>query len=648
MNQFYPHLFEPFTIKKTTFRNHIFSAPNMMCHMDANGFPTDYMIAYYAEKAKGGAAVVTVGDTPVDHEHAPSNPRSFNLSYESLPFISELAMAIKSYGAVASLELNHGGLYNPPAAMGGRNPIGPVSFVRDWDGVQVEGMDEAMMNTVADHFADAAELLKIAGFDMCMLHGGHGWLLDQFLSPLYNTRTDEYGGSLENRAKFPIMIIDRVRERVGDDFLIEYRMSGSEEIEGGLTKEDAIKFAKLIDDKVDIIHVSAALDTEEAQAVHTHPTMFLPHGVNVHYAAAIKKEVTSPVVTIGSISDPEMAEQILADGRADIIGMTRALIADPYFPEKARLGHSKEINPCLRCLDCLTGMHTGQHFQCAVNPWTGREFRMRNYVQPAKEHKNVLVIGGGPAGMKAAITAAERGHTVTLAEKSDSLGGLLKFTDYDSLKIDLMRYKNHLIHMTKSLAINIEYNTEATREYVCAKHPDAVIIATGSTPITPRIEGIDLPSVNHATTVYTDLSNIGDSVAVIGGGLVGCETGLFLAELGKSVTIIEMQDTIAPEANWMHREGMMQSFAKQDITTLTGLKVVSIAENGVTVEDKEHNTQFIPSASVVYAIGMRPNNKLSEELQDCAPYVRTVGDCVRARKVSPAIYEAYYAAVNIS
>ena len=648
MNQYYPHLFEPFTIKKTTFRNHIFSAPNMMCHMDANGFPTDYMIAYYAEKAKGGAAVVTVGDTPVDHEHAPSNPRSFNLSYEALPFISELAIAIKSHGALASLELNHGGLYNPPEAMGGRNPIGPVSFVRSWDGVEVIGMDEAMMNTVADHFADAAELLKIAGFDMCLLHGGHGWLLDQFISPLFNTRTDEYGGPLENRAKFPLMVIDRVRERVGDDFLIEYRMSGSEEIEGGLTAEEAIEFAKMIDGKVDIIHVSAALDTEEAQAVHTHPTIFLPHGVNVHYAAEIKKHVKSPVVTIGSISDPEMAEQILAEGRADIIGMTRALIADPYWPEKARLGQSADINPCLRCLDCLTGMHTGQHFQCAVNPWTGREFRMRNYVQPAKEQKNVLIIGGGPGGMKAAITAASRGHKVTLAEKTDTLGGLLKFTDYDSLKVDLMRYKNHLIHMTQSMPIDIEYNTEVTSEYVANKQPDAIIIATGSTPITPRIPGIDLPSVKHATTVYTDLSIIGDSVVVIGGGLVGCETGLFLAELGKAVTIVEMQDEIAPEANWMHKEGMMQAFAKQNISTVTGRKVVSISEDGVTVADENNETTVIASDSVVYAIGMRPNNHLVDELRDSAPFVRAVGDCVRARKVSPAIYEAYYAAVDLA
>lgn len=356
----------------------------------------------------------------------------------------------------------------------------------------------------------------------------------------------------------------------------------------------------------------------------------------------------SPVVTIGSISDPEMAEQILAEGRADIIGMTRALIADPYWPEKSRLGHADDITPCLRCLDCLTGMHTGQHFQCAVNPWTGREFRMRNYVQPAKEQKNVLVIGGGPAGMKAAVTAALRGHTVTLAEKTDKLGGLLKFTDYDSLKVDLMRYKNHLIHMTQSLPITIEYNTEVTKEYVSEKHPDAIIIAAGSTPITPRIPGIDLPSVKHATTVYRDLSIVGDSVVVIGGGLVGCETGLFLAELGKAVTIVEMQDQIAPEANWMHKEGMMQAFAKQNITIVTGRKVVSILEDGVTVADKNNETTVIASDSVVYAISMRPNNQLVEELRDCAPFVRAVGDCVRARKVSPAIYEAYYAAVDLA
>ena len=343
MNAYYPHLFETFSVKGLTFRNRLFSAPNMICQMDENGYPMPDMIAYYAEKARGGAAVVTLGDTPVDREHAASNPRSFCLDYNKpnavLPYLSEIAMAIHEGGAIASHELNHAGMYASPAANNGGEPIGPVDFYRDWDGVQVRAMTEKDMDEVAEHFACCAELLKKAGYDMCLIHGGHGWLLDQFLSPHYNKRTDEYGGSLENRAKFPLMVIDRVRERVGDKFLIEYRLSGCEELEDGLMIEEAVEFAKMIDGKVDFIHVSAGLDPEEPQAVHTHPTMFLPHGVNVKYAAAVKAAgVKTPVVTIGAINTPELAEQVLAEGKADIVAMARTLIADPHFPEKAAQG----------------------------------------------------------------------------------------------------------------------------------------------------------------------------------------------------------------------------------------------------------------------------------------------------------------------
>jgi 2,4-dienoyl-CoA reductase-like NADH-dependent reductase (Old Yellow Enzyme family)/thioredoxin reductase len=649
MNQYYPHLFQPFQIKNTVFKNRIFSAPNMMCHMDANGFPTEYMLGYYAAKAKGGAAVVTIGDTPVDFEHAPSNPRSFQLSYSSLPQLSELAMAIHEHGALASLELNHGGAVNPPNAMGWRNPIGPVAFVRDWDGVQVEAMDEDMMNTVADHFAEKAELLKIAGFDLCLLHGGHGWLLHQFLSPLTNTRTDAYGGSLKNRARFPLMVIDRVRQRVGDNFLIEYRMSGDECIKGGYGIEEAIQFAHLIDGKVDLIHVSAALDTEEAQAVITHPTMFLPHGVNVKYAEAIKNSgVNTPIVTIGAISAPDMAEAILAEGRADVIAMTRALIADPDFPNKAKCGRADEIIPCLRCLDCLTGMHTGQHFQCAVNCRTGREFRYDNSIKPSIERKKILVVGGGPGGMWAAVTAAQRGHDVTLAEKTGTLGGLLNFTDYDDLKIDLKRLKDYLLTMVRKSNVAVRCNTEVTAEFVKEGNYDAVIVAVGSTPAMPPIPGLQAPDVQHATAVYTELDRVGKTVAVLGGGLVGCETGLFLAEHGHNVVMIELQSDIAPEANWMHKEGMLQAFTKAPITCRTSLKVSRIENGGVYAVDKNGAEEFIPADTVVYALGMRANAAVAEALADSAPYVRAVGDCVRPRKVAQALQEGFWAAIDLS
>jgi NADPH-dependent 2,4-dienoyl-CoA reductase/sulfur reductase-like enzyme len=515
--------------------------------------------------------------------------------------------------------------------------------------VHVHGMTLEDMNVVADHFADCAEILQNAGYDMVLLHGGHGWLLDQFISPLYNTRTDEFGGSLENRAKFPLMVIDRVRQRCGENFLIEYRMSGCEEIEGGLSQEEGIEFAKLLDGKVDLIHVSAGLDTEEAQAVHTHPTMFLPHGVNVHYAAAIKAAgVKTPVVTIGGITTPELAESILAEGKADVIAMSRASIADPYFPEKARHGQAEDIVPCLRCLDCLTGLHAGNNLSCAVNCRTAQESRFDRMSPPAKRQRKVLVVGGGPGGMKAAVTAAERGHLVTLAEQTDQLGGLLKFTDYDDLKVDLMRLKNYLIHQVEKNPIDVKRNTTVTPDFIRDGGYDAVILAVGSSPSRPPIPGLDDSSVEHATTVYTKLEGFGKRVAVLGGGLVGCETGLYLAEHGHEVTIIEMQEEIAPEANWMHKEGMMQSFAKAPITCRTGLRVARLEPGkGVYATNAQGEEEFIPADGIVYAMGMRPNTQTVEELSQVCLDTISIGDCVRPRKARQAMEEGYWAAVRL-
>lgn len=647
-NAFYPHLFEPFTVKKTTFRNRIFSAPNLMCYLDANGFPTDTLIEYYANKARGGAAVVTVGDTPVDHEHAASMKRPLNLCYASLPYFTELAMAIHEHGALASLELNHGGLMGLPEANGGNEPFGPVDFIRESDGVHVHAMTEADMDTVADHYADAAALLKMAGFDMCLVHGGHGWLLDQFLSPYFNTRTDGYGGSLENRAKFPLMVLDRIRARVGEDFLIEYRMSGCEEIEGGLEIEEATAFAHMLEGKVDLLHVSAGLDTRPDQAVKTHPTMFMPHGANVKYAAAIKASgVSMPVITVGAISDPEMAEEIISSGKADCVAMVRALIADPAFPRKAAAGRADEIIPCLRCLDCLTGMQTGQHFQCAVNCGTGREARYQK-IAPAGSVKKVLVVGGGPGGMQAAITARERGHQVTLAESTGSLGGLLKFTDHDALKMDLMRLKDYLIRMTERSGAEILLNTTVDEDFVAAGGYDAVIVATGSSPAKPPVPGLDAPWVRHATEIYDHLDTVGHRVAVLGGGLVGCETGLFLAERGHEVDIIEMQPELAPEANWMHKVAMMQTFAAASATPHTGHRVQRIVENGVYAVNGDGEEVFFPADTIVYAMGMRPNADLPERLVNTAEYVRAVGDCVRARKARHAMMEGFWAAIDLA
>lgn len=638
----YPNLFQPLQVGALTLRNRIISAPNMMSALNPDGSPTDYMVGYYEEKAKGGAAIVTVGDTPVE-ERGFTTPRHPILNKTTVQKWSEVARAIKQHGAIASLELNHGGRISN-SAVTGFTPLGPVDEVKA-NGTTVKGADENEIQELVNAFADTAALAKMTGYDMVLLHGAHGWLLDQFLSPKFNRRTDEYGGCIENRAKFPLMVIDAVRKAVGPRFPIEYRV-GLELIEGGLEIDDLITFCKLIEDKVDLIQISAGLDTDPNFAVKTHPTIFLPHMVNIETAAKVKAAVTKcPVAVVGSITTPQEAEQVLATGKADAVAMVRSLIADPHLPNKARCGRTEDIRPCLRCLDCLTGLQTKTQMACAVNPRAGHEFRLDHTEKPAAVQKTVLVVGGGPGGMQAAITAAQRGHRVILAEKTDGLGGLLKFTDYDTLKNELKRLKDYLICQVEKTGVLVRLNTEVTPALVQEIQPDALLIAAGSTPIRFPLPGIE--TAQHATTAYTDLDALGQRVAVMGGGLVGCETALFLAETGRDVTIIEMQDSVAPDANWMHRVGMMQAFAEQkNLHIRTGLRCMAVTEEGVEAQDKDGNTVLIPAESKVYAFGQRSVPTLELQSLD-VPTIRVIGDCHQVGKTNGAIFDGYHAAMDL-
>ena len=651
-NQYYPHLASPITINGVTFKNRIFGAPMSNPELDPDCHMRKEDIAFHENRAKGGLASVAIGLGIVDPVGRTHTKEITLYDVMSLPSLKEVTNAMHHHNCMAVMELAHGGKYANARGHGQAAEhfaLGPNDETNP-DGLPVRAMTEENIYHAADAFANAAKLVKEAGFDMVLIHGGHGWLLGQFMSPSMNHRTDQWGGSLENRMRFPLLVIEKIREAVGPHFPIEYRMSGAELIQGGYGIDEGVEMAKLLDGKVDLIHVSAGLDTEEAQAVHTHPTMFLPHGVNVHYAAAIKAAgVKTPVVTLGGITTPELAEQILAEGKADVIAMARASIADPHFPDKARHGHPEDIVPCLRCLDCLTGLHAGNQLSCADNCRSAQEARFDRMSAPAKGRRKVLVVGGGPGGMMAAATAAKRGHDVTLAEQSGKLGGLLKFTDYDELKIDLMRLKDYLITQVDKSGAKVLLDTTVTPDFIKDGGYDAVILAVGSSPARPPIPGLDDPSVEHATTVYTKLDQVGKRVAVLGGGLVGCETGLFLADRGHQVTIIEMQSEIAPEANWMHKEGMMQAFAKAPITARTGLRVSRLEPGkGVYAVNGEGAEEFIPADTIVYAMGMRPNTQTVEALRDACLDTVCVGDCVRARKARQAMEEGYWAAVNLA
>jgi 2,4-dienoyl-CoA reductase-like NADH-dependent reductase (Old Yellow Enzyme family)/thioredoxin reductase len=640
--QYYPNLFKPIKIKNVTFRNRIFSAPNQ------TRFKDNIEIAFMEAKARGGAAQVTVGETPITSKYVrQSSAYTFVLDDpHDMRLLAETALAIKTHGAVACIQLSHVGLYTILHSKNDLNPIGPMGFVRK-DGVEVIAMDEAMIEETVEAYGIAAANVKRAGFDSCQVHGAHGWLLAQFLSPLTNQRKDIYGGSLENRARFPKAVVERIREKCGPDFLIEYRISGDELVDGGMRIESVIEFLKMIESTIDLAHISVGVH-ESRETVHRMfpHTSFTEHGCNVYLAEAVKKAVNIPVMTVGGISDPDHAERILAEGKADIIAMGRALIADPELPNKARNGRRNEIIPCLRCNSCLTAVGYNDIITCAANPQTGRELRWQTAPRPSASRK-VVVVGGGPAGMKAAITAAERGHDVTLLEKSDSLGGLLKISDHDPLRSDTRVFKNYLVNRTLAL-VKVRFNTDATPELVESLAPDVVIAAVGASPVIPTIPGARSERVITALDAYYDVAKVGEKVAVIGGGLVGCETGLYLAELGKNVTIVEMTEVLGDPVNWRHTVPLIMRMDKTaNLKYKTGLRCTEITPSGAKVIDKEGKEQIVEADTVVLAVGMQSDSDTVDRLRYCVPDFYPIGDCVKPQKILEAMQGGYFAALDI-
>lgn len=633
----YPHLFSPLKVKNLTLKNRIMSAPNMLFHT-VDGRPTDYYIKYLEHKARGGAGIVNLGEIPVCDGgcHTPG----MELTRDNLPLLAEMAAAIKEHGAIASVELTHGGR-NARPEFNKKAPMGPDEYTTPF-GVHINAMTEQDMEDVAEAFAWASEFWMGAGFDTVLIHAAHGWLFPQFLSPLMNHRTDQYGGSLENRMRFPLMVLKRIRDRVGPDKAVCIRLSGSERDPEGFDVNDIIAFLEKAQEYVDLVEISVE------NIVNFFGTTYRPWGLNADISEAIKKSgrVNIPVFVIGSILDPELAEEIIASGKADGVSMSRALIADPYLPEKAVCGKADEITPCLRCLNCTDSDNLHRHFVCSVNPLIGREERLGfgEDIGTARHSKPVLVVGGGPAGMQAAITAAERGHDVTICEKSGALGGLLKFTDSDSLKVDLKRYKQYLVRMTERKNINILLNTEVSDELIERLNPDTIIVAAGSSPIRPGIKGIE--NARHATEVYFSDAGKGNEIVMIGGGLVGVETAMHLANLGRKVTVIEQAGDVAMDAGPVYKIGMLWKAAELGVNIITGAAVKEIrADEVVYITDGAE--VCIKADEVLYAVGMKSNEEAYFELAMKAPHVISVGDCKKVGKVAGAVHSGYFAAMDV-
>lgn len=565
----------------------------------------------------------------------------------SLASAAYTADAIRRHGAIPSIELSHSGMYagtymTDKSRQHDMNQWGPSDTVRP-DGVPVKALTKEMLAEITAAYGNVAGLAKRTGFEMLMIHGGHGWLLNQFFSPYFNKRTDEYGGSLENRCRLAVEVLKAVREAVGPGFPIEFRLSGSELFDGGYDLEEGARIAQQIEPYIDLLHVSAG--TYQRGFGDTHPSMFKEHGCNVYLAAEIKKHVSVPVATIGGLNDPRQMEKIIADGKADIVYMARALLADPFLPRKVMANKDEDIVKCLRCFTCMAERAATSTRRCTVNPIIGRELEGCE-VPKAPESKKVVVVGGGPGGLKAAHTAALRGHQVILMEKESELGGILKSEQALPFKREMYEFSLTFAKQCREAGVEIRLNTEATKELVESESPDEVIIAAGSRPLVLPIPGIDRENVTIVNNYYLEKEKVGDEVVVLGGGLAGCEAAIHLAQEGKKVTIVEMRDELAPDANVRHRPLLLKQIEGL-AEVRAGLKGMEVTAQGVVCEDREGQRHLVKGSSVICALGQRARTDVAEALRDTAPYVAVIGDCAKVSTITNAVYQGYHAALDI-
>ena len=648
MERKYPTLSSPITIGRTTFRNRMFSAPMGGTDIANDGCIGPKSTAFYELRARGGAAAVTVSELMVhpatDASHAYHLDESI---LNSLSAATYTADAIRRHGAIPSLELSHSGMY-AGTYMTDKNKQksihqwGPSDTVRP-DGVRVKALTKEMLGEIIASYGHVAGLAKRAGFEMLMIHGGHGWLINQFLSPMFNHRTDEYGGTLENRCRFAIEVLRAVRGAIGPFFPIEFRMSGEELVPEGYTLADGVEIAKMVEPYVDIIHVSAG--TYQRTFGRTHPSMFVPHGVNVYMAAEIKKHVKKPVATIGGLNDPAEMEEIISSGKADIVYMARALLADPFLPRKVVENRDDEIVRCLRCFTCMAERAATSTRRCTVNPLIGREMDGVE-VLPARERRKVLVAGAGPGGLYAAYTAALRGHEVILCEKESEVGGILKSEQALPFKHEMYELSGTYLRLAQKAGVEIRLNTEVTPEYVAKEEPYALIIAAGSRPLVPPIPGLDGENVVVVNNYYKEKEKVSDDVVVFGGGLAGCECAIHLGMEGKKVHLVEMRDQLAPDANVRHRPLLLAEIEKY-AAVHTGYRGLEVTKEGIICEDSSGNKVTVPGSTVICALGQRSCTEVVEKLMDTAPYVRVIGDASRVSTITNAVYWGYYAALDI-
>jgi len=629
-------LMQPFRLKNLQLRNCIVMAPMLSRLCDPDGIVSPKVIDYYAERARGGVAMVIVEYCYIDKKESKASHGQLGVYDDQLiAGLGDLAEVIQEWGVKAILQISHAGRCTSAQIMG-YQPIAP-SPMPSYTGEMAREMTLEEVEATIESYAEAARRAKTAGFDGVELHGAHGYLMAKFLSPYTNHRRDLYG---RDRGLFALQTLDRVRSRVGNDYLVGYRISAEEFIEGGVHLEDAKTFAKRLEERgVDYVHVSAGI-VETGQ--HIVVPMYFPKGYLLHLAEGIKSFLNVPVIAVGAIHDPGLAEETLQRKRADLIAMGRALIADPELPNKIRSGRLEDIRTCLRCNEgCRSRVLQSKTQRCTINAEVGRERQMR--VHPAPRAKHVCVIGGGPAGMEAARILALRKHRVTLIEKEKELGGLLRYATVPDFKAELRSFLKYLKTQVEKLGVEILCHVRATPEFVKELNPNSVVLATGSIIRLPEIPGIDKPSVATALQVLSGEFDAGKRVLVAGGAAMGCEVAGHLASLGKKVILVEMLSELALDLEPRSRSALVELLRERGVEILTNWKLEKIDDDGVLLVDRDWKKLKIAPESVILALGLGSNQELLKPLRENFSEVYAIGDCVEPRKIYQAVHEGAFA-----
>jgi 2-enoate reductase len=657
MEDRFKKLFEPIAIGGVEIKNRIAMAPMGIGGLiNPDGSPGPRAIDYYLERARGGVGLIITSLFKVEMEVEAFKPPFQLISRSALGAFAELAEALHSLGAKIFVQLTAGfgrvasplRLQAPPVS------ASPVPYY--WDPRQTcRELKTEEVEHIVNAFGNAAEILAAAGIDGIELHGHEGYLLDQFTTAVWNRRTDKYGGNLERRLRMPVEVLSVIKGRAGRDFPVQYRfglkhnikalntgaLPGERFAEAGRDVEEGLEMARRLEAAgFDSLHVDAGCYDSW---YWPHPPVYQNPGYMADMAAAAKKAVRIPVIAVGKLGFPELAESVIAEGRADLVALGKSLLADPFWVKKVEAGRADRIRPCIGCHDgCMGRVTKGRPLSCAVNPATGRERSYR--LEPAATPKRVVVVGGGPAGLEAARVASLRGHKVTLFEKSNSPGGHLLEASVPDFKKDVARLLDWFRRELEAAHLDLRLGTPADGELVKKENPEVTILATGASPVIPRIPGLEKAETVTAIDLLQGRQKAGERVLVLGGGLIGCETALWLAQGGKKVTIAEMLGDLMAggiPVQHMNRLMLLDLLRFHGVEALTRTSLQEVTGGAAILLDGNSREKTIPADTIVLAVGLQPDQQLYQTLRGHVPNLYLIGDSRKPQNIMNAVWDAY-------